>query len=109
MIDENGNILKQYFIPQYQIDPYIDFHFYNKKLFIEIDERLYVYQNVFASSYDNVEGDGTDDMKINPIRDLVGRSTLMLTNVEGRNVKIVVNEDGSRLLYVKTLNFWNKL
>ena len=82
MIDENGNILKQYFIPQYQIDPYIDFHFYNKKLFIEIDERLYVYQNVFASSYDNVEGDGTDDMKINPIRDLVGRSTLMLTNVE---------------------------
>ena len=106
--DINGNILKEKLLFDYDLDTYIDYIFTNNKFIFEIMNDVYICSQTFEEILKLSSNGKKTDLKFQKIVHIHGRSNLMITELEARNLQTESHEDGTDLM-IRSLHFWSNI
>ena len=103
--DDDGFILRELKLPQFDPDAYVNFYLYEKRLLVTIDDYVLVYKY----NADNL----TDPNFEKPIEfqildDIPGQKRIMVRKLEVTSASIVNFFGGWQMFKKKTLNFWKE-
>ena len=105
IIDDNGNTIKQYNLPEFSSDAYVNFYLFEKRLVVTIDDYVMVYKDDTDQLCDP---NFTRPIDFQILDDLQGNTEVMLRKVEASTVSIVTFFGGMQMIKKRTLNFWSK-
>ena len=117
IVDKEGTVLRQHLLHNNDVEKRVDFHLFNDKFFVEIEEEIFISQATVKRlferplvSYDDLQTAFEDySIGFQRIPGLCGRSNLMISDRMGRVASIVSSIENGDTLSVKTLDFWSKV
>ena len=102
LLSDNGNILRECFLPQCRVDPYVNFYPFSGRLTVVIDAEVYL----FRESLKDMKGSMDEQLCLNKMPALDGRNSLFFQNTSCHSAHTLCFDDGVVLLNIQSLDFW---
>ena len=103
--NDSGLIIKQYTLPEFSSDAYVNFYLFEKRLLVSIDDYCLVYK---YNTKQLCDPEFTKAIDFHILDDLPGTHEIMLKRTEASSVNIATFYGGMQMLKKKTVEFWKK-